>query len=92
MADISPLKTVTPLDRNLTAYLRTFNVTPNDSTDLTEVIRALRIGATGGTVAYHDLDGNAITTIALPAEFTLEVAMKRVLSTGTTATPLMGFV
>jgi hypothetical protein len=72
-----------------------FPITPADGTDLTDatlgtvIIRGLIVNV-GGTVAYQDSTGIA-RTVTLPSGC-FPVVMKRILSTGTTATGLSGII
>ena len=59
-------------------------VTPNDSTDLTNTARALYIGTTGN-VKVDTAAGDTVTFYSVPAGGILPVRVKRVYSTGTTA-------
>jgi len=78
-----------------------FPITPDDNTDLTDtvtsgtgmgtvIIRGLIVGV-AGNVAYLDPAGLA-RTIALPAGGPFPIAMKRIKSTNTTATGLVGII
>ena len=59
-------------------------VTPNDSADLATYARALRIGA-GGTLRITTAAGNVRNTNVIANEV-LQVSVRRVHATGTTAT------
>lgn len=64
-------------------------VTPSDTTDLPYgTARGLHIGDTGGGLAIIDGHGNSITYAGLPADYQLNVRVRRVLSTGTDCTPI----
>ena len=66
-----------------------FDVTPNDANDLAQVTRGFTV-ATAGDVAVMYADG---TTVVLPARqpgIDYAHRVKRVLSTGTTATGIKG--
>lgn len=63
-------------------------VVPNDSSDLTNTARALYIGG-AGNVKVDTSAGNTVTFNALPAGAILPVRVKRVYSTGTTATNIV---
>lgn len=67
-----------------------FVVTPNDSVDLEQPIRALTINV-AGTVSFIGTDGLTNTTDTLPAG-TYALFATRIRSTGTTATGLTGWV
>lgn len=64
-----------------------FEITPNDSTDLSSVTRALWIG-TEGDVAVVMHSGDEVTFAGVLG--LLPVAVSRVKSTGTTATDIVG--
>lgn len=66
-----------------------FSITPNDSTDLANIPRALRIDG-AGTVALHDQAGTAVTYTCAAGEV-LSIRARRVLATGTTATGIVGW-
>lgn len=63
-------------------------VTPNDSTDLATVARALWVG-TGGAVALVTVGGSDITLSGVPSGTLLPVRAARVKSTGTTASNIV---
>ena len=65
-----------------------FNVTPNDGADLTQIPRVLYIG-TGGTLVVRDKAGVDVTYSPADNSYILISAI-RVLSTGTTATGIIG--
>lgn len=67
-----------------------FAITPNDSTDLATAARAVYVGGSGD-IRVQDLDGNDITLSGAVAGSTIPLAVKRVYSTNTTATNLVGF-
>ena len=60
-------------------------VTPHDSNDLTNVARALYIGGTGN-VKVDTAAGDTVIFYAAPVGAIIPVRVKRVYSTGTTAT------
>jgi hypothetical protein len=65
-------------------------VTPNDGADLPNIPKALLIGGTAGNISIDPVDGPA-TAVIVPvvAGQTFDtVRVKRVRSTGTTATPI----
>lgn len=65
-------------------------ITPNDSTDLTEVIRSVTLNA-GGTLSFiSSVDGQTYTTADLPAG-TYPLFAQRIRATGTTATGITGW-
>ena len=63
-------------------------VTPNDSADLTNTARALYVGGTGN-VKVDTAAGDTVTFSSVPAGAILPVRVKRVYSTGTTATTIV---
>lgn len=71
--------------------IRSFAITPNDSADLADYVRGIEIGTMEGVVVYHDWNGNTCTTGPLPVGKHAMLA-RRILSTGTTATGLTGWV
>lgn len=66
--------------RNLAA------VTPNDSTDLPNVSKALWIGGAGNVSIIAADDSSAVLISGVPAGTVLPIRAKRVLATNTTAT------
>lgn len=70
-----------PLSGPATDYLP---VSPSDTTDLSDVAIGLYV-ETGGALAVITLAGTT-RIIAVPDNFTLPLAVTRVLATGTTAT------
>lgn len=76
---------------NLTGFARdVVPITPNDSTDLTNVLLAITCKGTAGNVVVITAKGNTRTYPITVGEI-LPVGISRVLSTGTTATTLWGF-
>ena len=70
--------------------LGSFVVTPSDTVDLREVIRAVTIG-TAGTIAWIGADGETNATSELPAgTHTMQAA--RILASGTSATQITAWV
>lgn len=62
-------------------------ITPSDANDL---VREMLICAGGaGTLAVHDSNGTAVTYTVVAGDI-LPIIAKRVLVTGTTATPVIG--
>lgn len=66
-------------------------ITPSDTTDLDELIRAITIGTTGGALSYVNWEGDTCTTDFLPVG-TYPLLARRVRATGTSATGLTGWV
>lgn len=68
------------------------SITPSDSTDLSAVVRDIRVGG-AGDVAVVDTAGNTITFVGCVAGERLgPFFVARVKSTGTTATALVGYL
>lgn len=63
-------------------------VTPNDSTDLTNVSRSLYVGG-AGNVKVDMADVGTVTFTGVPAGAILPIRVSRVYSTGTTATSIL---
>jgi len=68
---------------------RAFAITGNDSTDLTVFPRAIYVGG-AGNVKVITLGGDTVTFSGVLAGTVLPVRVKRVFSTDTTATNLLG--
>lgn len=62
-------------------------ITPHDSTDI-PLTRKVYVGGAGNVVAV-DADGNAVTFTAVPAGTMLDIAVRRINSTSTTATAMV---
>lgn len=67
---------------------RAEDITPDDGTDL-DIPRAIWVGGTGN-LAVTMAEGQTVTFVAVPAGFMMPIRVKRVLSTGTTATSIVG--
>lgn len=66
-------------------------IVPNDGADIPGgPVKGLYIGGAGNLVVT-DIEGNTNTFIGLPVGRDLDVVVKRVLSTGTTATNILGY-
>ncbi len=67
-------------------------ITPNDGTDLPAVVRQIYAGV-GGNIALIDSYGNTVTFVGVGQGATIgPFQVARVLSTGTTASSLIGYV
>lgn len=66
-----------------------FAITPNDSTDLANATRALYVGG-AGDVACITVNGSTVTFVGMVAGMLYPLRLKRVLSTGTSASSLVG--
>lgn len=66
-------------------------ITPNDSADLTDPVSALYIGGSGtGGLKVDMASGETVTFAGLTANTVLHIAVKRVYSTGTGVTSIIG--
>jgi hypothetical protein len=63
-------------------------VTPSDSTDLTNVTRAIYVGGAGALTVVM-ADGTTIAFAAVPAGTTIPIRASRVKATGTAATSIV---
>ena len=72
---------------NFATYQTAAAITPSDVNP--QSYRAIYVGG-AGNVAVETLGGNVVTFTAPPVGTVLPVEVKRVLSTGTTATLLIG--
>ncbi|RRH71986.1 spike base protein, RCAP_Rcc01079 family [Falsigemmobacter faecalis] len=67
-------------------------VTPSDSADLAQAVRAVTIGGEGGRLSFiSSRDGQTYTTGELPPG-TYPLCARRIRATGTTATGLTGWI
>jgi hypothetical protein len=64
-------------------------IAPSDSVDLSFAPKSLYVGGAGNLV-LRDQFGNDVTFTAVPVGAVLRVSPRRVLSTGTTATGIVG--
>lgn len=69
-----------------------FAITPNDATDLAAVTTALYVGFTGNLSVICSGDTNAVTFFNVPGGSFLPLHVKRVRSSGTTASGIVGVV
>jgi len=72
---------------------RAFAITPDNNNDLSQNARSLFIN-TGGDVVLLAVDNEDAETVifSVPDQFILPVRTRRVLTTGTTATGIIGLV
>ena len=68
---------------------RSASVSPNDSTDLTNVTRALWVGGAGNVAVMLLDDSAAVTFVGVAAGTLLPLRVRRVMSTNTTATNIV---
>lgn len=66
-----------------------FSITPNDGADVAFITRKIYVGG-AGNIALITKKGDTIIYVAVPVGTTLDVRASRVLSTGTSATNLLG--
>lgn len=68
-----------------------FPITPNDSVDLSEVTRSIWVTG-AGNLTVITRKGQTRTWSSVPANTLLPIRVSRVLTTGTTATGILGLV
>lgn len=66
-----------------------FAVTPHDTNAVTKTTRALYVGG-AGSVKVTMQDNTEVTFVAVPAGTILPIRVKKVWTTGTTATSMLG--
>lgn len=69
---------------------KAYAVTPNDSNDLDDHCRALWVGTAGNVSVILVGDENPVTFVGVQAGSLLPLRIKRVRSTGTTASDIVG--
>lgn len=69
---------------------KAFAITPSDTDELTYVVRGIYVGGAGNLKVMFRDDTVAVTFVGLTAGSTVAGRIKQVLSTGTTATNLIG--
>lgn len=69
-----------------------FAITPSDSADLAKAIRGIYVGVAGNLSVILEDDSAQVTLIGVVAGSIYPLRAKRVLSTSTTATNLIGLV
>ena len=77
-------------ERLQTPAVRSFAITPHDTNALTEDTRALYVGGAGTVVMKLTGDSSSVSFVGVPAGAILPVRARVVLSTGTTATSIVG--
>lgn len=79
-----------PVGRKLDSPIENlFDITPNDSVDLTIATRGLYVGVTGN-VKVTTVRGDTVTLVGLASGIFHPIRVARVHSTGTTATSIVG--
>lgn len=73
----------------ITPAREAFAVTPNDSTDLAKVPKALYIGGAGDVECYFAGVATAVVFVGVPAGTILPIRPSRVLDANTTATSIV---
>jgi hypothetical protein len=68
-----------------------FSITPHDGNNLPEVTRALFVGG-AGSVNVHLASGAQVNLSGVSGGTVLPIRVRRVLSTGTTATAIIGLL
>jgi len=68
-----------------------FAITPNDSTNLTQTVRAIYVGG-AGDVSLITAGGSTVTFSGITGSMVLPVTTTRVRASGTTATGIVGLV
>lgn len=68
-----------------------FSITPNDSTDLSEITRAIWVGG-AGDITLVLMSGATLTLPSIPAGTLMPIRAARIMATGTDATGLVGLV
>lgn len=81
---------ISPPTGNLPAY-DAFLITPSNSTDLAQTVRSIYVGG-GGDINLDTPAGNTVLFVAVPQGLVLPVQAKRVRSTSTTASLMVGLV
>lgn len=79
-----------PVNGGTLPAAKCFAITKNDSADLAFVTRGIYVGATGDLAVILDADSSAVTFVGLAAGIIHPLAVKRVMSTNTTATSIVG--
>lgn len=76
-------------DTITSSSLAPFAITPDDSNDLTRIPKGLWVGG-AGDVTLRGVNGSNVTFAGVQAGSILPVRPSRILSTGTTATGIIG--
>ncbi len=71
--------------------LDAFAISPDDTTDILEVTRAIYVGGSGD-ITLVTRGGTQITFANVPAGMLMPIRASRVLTTGTSATDIVGLV
>lgn len=81
-----------PVDVERLQGEKAFAVAPNDNADLTFITSALYVGFTGNISMILSGDTNAVTFFNVPGGSILPLRVKRVRSTSTTASGIVGLL
>lgn len=69
------------------------SITPSDSTDLSSLgIRGLWVGGAGNIAVVAGNDAAAVTLVGVPAGTLIPIKPKKIMSTNTTATDIVGII
>ena len=87
------LRTQSEIDalNHLMPGTRLVAITPSDADDLSENVRGLYVG-TGGDIKLQDWDGTTVTLVGIFAGTLLPIGAKRIYSTDTTASDIVGIL
>ena len=85
MADYSPNRSIVELMQ----IEKTYSITANNSADVTNQTIAIYVGV-GGDLKIDDINGNTVTLKNLLSGVWHPIRVKRVYSTGTTCTDIVG--
>lgn len=77
-------------DSPIAPALSCFAINPNDTADLPKITKAIYIGVAGDVVLRSANGTEDVVFRNLPAGFTLDVRVRAVRATGTTATAIVG--
>jgi hypothetical protein len=77
------------MSRSDSPALEYADITPNDGADLPNPVRGVLVGVSGD-LKLDDFAGNTVTLKALVAGVIHPIGAKRIYSTGTTATDIVG--
>lgn len=69
-----------------------FAITPSDSSDLAELTRAIYVGTGGNIVLTSARDNGPVTFRNVPSGSILDLRVRAIAATGTTASDIVGLV
>lgn len=82
---------MTAASSNLSVGRKAIALTPSDTVNFTNSIRAVYVGV-GGNITLVNPDGTTCLFVGVPQGTLLPTECKRINATGTTAASLVGFV